>query len=158
MWMQKHPALRTRFVISSHGIFQLVQTNVAAPIEIETKATDYCQRVLSEGFDTNSPVWFRVGLIQDQDQITKFVLTMHHTLYDGWSMGLLMSSLFQIYEGIDIESTPSLRKVIEYIEWKDLNENQSFWNHYLEGIEPDSGFGNVNSLLESDRSGRRCDL
>ncbi|KAF4544380.1 Nonribosomal peptide synthase [Lasiodiplodia theobromae] len=70
----------------------------------------------------------------------KFIMKIHHSLFDGWTKGLMLLELKKIYESRDLPAptvTPFKRVVAYLVE--DINSNGKkhslFWRHYLDGCD-----------------------
>ncbi|KAJ4410241.1 hypothetical protein N0V85_003999 [Neurospora sp. IMI 360204] len=89
--------LRTRIIHSPRGLMQVL---VKEPLHWHSAPTlaEYLETDRKEEMDLGKPL-VRYGLIQDGDAY-HFVLTMHHALYDGWSMPLVVDRVNQAYQGL----------------------------------------------------------
>ncbi len=152
-WQQvidRHPVLRT--AILSENIkepVQVVHHQVALPmrcldwVQSDREQQEHqIQQLLCDerrrGFKLNEPPLMRLALVRQSDTETRFILTYHHLLMDGWSMPLLFSELFAAYEakcqGFPLEP-PSARPYRDYIVWlknQDLAAAEAFWRRTLE--------------------------
>lgn len=56
-----------------------------------------------------SPVWTRLfhPLPQSSDQTPRFVLVLHHALYDGLSVGKLFYTVQALYRGVQLDQSPT---------------------------------------------------
>ncbi|AKD57253.1 hypothetical protein SD10_22520 [Spirosoma radiotolerans] len=115
--VQRHDALRSVFSANGEHIFILrdVKTPIAYQ-DISAAATDKqaqliahyvtldAQRVvnLAEG-----PL-FNVGLFKLAEQVHHLVLTSHHIVRDGWSMGIMLQDLGALYTSYAQGLTPNL--------------------------------------------------
>ncbi|KAB8257986.1 acetyl-CoA synthetase-like protein [Aspergillus pseudonomiae] len=77
----------------------------------------------------------------DEKQLSplKAVLTMHHAIYDGWSMDLLGRSLAREYYGLGDHKVPDdgllpYRNFIQYLSTSDAIEASRFWSRYLKDV------------------------
>ena len=53
----------------------------------------------------------RYGIIEEASGDRYFVLVMHHAIFDGWSMQVIMDTLFRAYEGKEVACPASVRWV-----------------------------------------------
>ncbi|KAJ3270426.1 hypothetical protein HDV01_007836 [Terramyces sp. JEL0728] len=134
-----HGILRTRFVSTSQGIYQVLQKQIDAFVEIQSSLEEYCCADLERGFDLHEVAWFRVAYINGAQPY--LIFTIHHALYDGWCMDQIVESLFSAYSGNIIEQSGSFKSVVEYIESMDREKGKEFWNSYLSDVESSTGFG-----------------
>lgn len=104
----------------------------------------YKQDVQRQGFNLAKDMLFKVAVFRlDADQLY-LVWSNHHIMMDGWSMGVLMKSLFQNYEAIRAGKTPANgqgKPYSDYIKWlgkQDNEEAESYWSERLAGFEQPS--------------------
>ncbi|KIL85933.1 non-ribosomal peptide synthetase [Fusarium avenaceum] len=128
------PLLRTRFVQSDTGLLQVVLHE-----PVSRKEVDDLQAYLDE--DRKQPMrlgkeFTRHALVKDvTGRVVSFVLTAHHALHDGWSLGLIMEALDNAYTGGKAESFPPFQKFIKYIQNEDVDQTSDFWKKALDGCE-----------------------
>ena len=83
---------------------------------------------------------FRITLIQLTETRYQLVWTQHHLIIDGWSAGLVLKEVFQLYQvfnkGTDLPIYNS-RPYVDYISWlgqQDLSAAKTFWETKLQGF------------------------
>ncbi|MCK4257390.1 MAG: amino acid adenylation domain-containing protein, partial [Halanaerobiales bacterium] len=93
-------------------------------------------------FDLGAGPLVRLTMIQHEDDEQILIITMHHIISDGWSMGILKNELTMMYEAYrektDIQ-LPALRvQYKDFALWQNkmiqsgtMNEKQEFWHNYL---------------------------
>lgn len=59
------------------------------------------------------------------------VVTLHHALYDGWSLQLLLDSVANVYQGMKCAELAPLSGLIDYIHQTSRTEEIRFWSHQL---------------------------
>ncbi|RHY32769.1 hypothetical protein DYB32_002264 [Aphanomyces invadans] len=136
--VRHHDILRTMFVTTSTGMYQVIQPDshnadvsaVAAP-----SIDDFLQHDLARGFQVGDSSFVRLTVVRT-DKGQHGVLTIHHCLYDGWSMSMLWSDLADIMEGRPLGHRPSFRHVVDYNEAQDKSATETFWRSYLSGVVP----------------------
>ncbi|MGD2090935.1 MAG: amino acid adenylation domain-containing protein, partial [Candidatus Aminicenantes bacterium] len=97
--------------------------------------------------DRNNPfdlqeVPFRVTLGKITQNQHHILISYHHILFDGWSIGIILKEFFQAYETL-VKGSQSLVPPVkprfkEFIRWhqeQDPKEQKKFWQNYLEGFE-----------------------
>jgi thioesterase domain-containing protein/acyl carrier protein len=122
----RHEILRTRFVEQDGEPKQLVEPNAnfILPVadlrglpaaELELEAEHLAAEEASAGFDIERGPLFRGKLIRTAADQFVLLLTMHHIISDGWSVGIITDEMGQIYEGL-VEGTgsPLLPLPIQY--------------------------------------------
>jgi amino acid adenylation domain-containing protein/non-ribosomal peptide synthase protein (TIGR01720 family) len=132
--------LRTRIVPAG---LQVVLRR--APIQWATPASDDLNAYIQDlrqrkiGFGTAST---QHGILQNP---TRFVFTAHHSVYDGWSMGLLADAITQAYRKLagmptsqNKEQGPKItfHSFVDYIGTIDKSQASAFWRSQLEGADP----------------------
>jgi thioesterase domain-containing protein/acyl carrier protein len=107
----RHEILRTRFVERDGEPKQLVESDAnfslpvadlraLAPAEREAESERLAAEEASTGFDLGRGPLFRGQLIQTGDDQFILLLTMHHIISDGWSVGIVTDEIGRIYEGL----------------------------------------------------------
>jgi amino acid adenylation domain-containing protein len=78
----------------------------------------------------------REALIQDNDTNKRFfVLTIHHALYDGWTMRLIMGAVARVYQGEALAPFEPFARFIKHIYNLDQAQTTAFWKKELEGVQ-----------------------
>ncbi|PKY07567.1 nonribosomal peptide synthase Pes1 [Aspergillus campestris IBT 28561] len=64
-----------------------------------------------------------------------FIWTIHHALYDGWSMGLVLKRVEEIYSGLPAEAPVLPYKIfVKHLLDRDISESDIFWKSHLSGL------------------------
>ena len=83
---------------------------------------------------------FRVQIQSSDGDDTTVVLQLHHAVYDGWSLDLLLSDLARLAEGRKIASRPQFRQLSTYhrsVAFRDgCDAAREFWAGNLRGFQP----------------------
>lgn len=104
----------------------------------------YKQDVQRQGFNLAKDILFKVAVFRLAADQLYLVWSNHHIMMDGWSMGVLMKSLFQNYEALRAGRTPANgqgKPYSDYIKWlgkQDNEEAESYWSERLAGFEQPS--------------------
>ncbi|OAA37396.1 peramine synthetase [Metarhizium rileyi] len=132
------PILRTRLVHHNDlGLMQLV-------IEEDTSWTDatgldeYLDADRKRSMNLGEPL-SRYGLVRDETGEPKwFVWSIHHAIYDGWSVQLILDAAYRAYSGQEVEQGPQFQEFIKYVQ-QQRHQNQKrvveYWQKTLEGFE-----------------------
>ncbi|MEL7313640.1 MAG: amino acid adenylation domain-containing protein, partial [Cyanobacteria bacterium J06559_3] len=71
------------------------------------------------------------------------LLSLHHIITDGWSMGILVRELAQIYEALQakrsVELPPLPIQYVDYAAWQQQQAKQqplTYWQQQLQGVSP----------------------
>ena len=78
----------------------------------------------------------RHALIEDRGHgKTLFILTIHHALYDGWSLPLMLKVAQQLYNGEVLPRPVPFQRFIKHIREIDQDAAASFWKSQLASSE-----------------------
>lgn len=69
----------------------------------------------------------RYGLVKDDDGHVYFVWMMHHVVFDGWSVNLMMDMLYKAYWDKPVNTLGSYASFIKYTTSIDKEETANFW-------------------------------
>lgn len=107
--------------------------------------------------DQNGGVLARYGLVSLVDSgPSHFVWTVHHALYDAWSMPALLKLVSQFYSGDGAEIlTPAVpfANFVKYLADVDVQASDEFWKARFQGASPASHFPIVSSITGAESSG-----
>ncbi|XWW93262.1 hypothetical protein V2A60_001194 [Cordyceps javanica] len=130
---QSSPILRTRIVqVPGRGLVQVV---VTGKFEYFTGANvaEYLVSDRETAMGLGTPL-IRYAIVNDTNSGTiSFVLTMHHALYDGWAMPLIVERINQAYQGKLLTRPAEFKHFIKYLLEKDVAESENYWRNQLQG-------------------------
>ncbi|KAJ5366479.1 hypothetical protein N7541_000420 [Penicillium brevicompactum] len=148
--------LRTRIVqVPRRGLMQVVVRKSDPWLEasnLENYLRDDTLKGMSLGTDLS-----RFAIINDEATgKSHVVLTIHHALYDGWSMPLIVERVNRAYRGEDIGSPAPFKNFIHWLNSTDRSSSENYWREQLQGatalqfpVLPWSGYqARADSLLE----------
>jgi amino acid adenylation domain-containing protein len=109
----------------------------------ETAALSYVQKP----FNLLRGPLFRAALVRSSTEKNALYLCMHHIISDGWSLGILMDEITEIYDALLVRREirlPALPiQYADYVEWQrnqfTLSSSQhqlAYWKKQLEGAPP----------------------
>ncbi|HWS53455.1 MAG TPA: amino acid adenylation domain-containing protein, partial [Pyrinomonadaceae bacterium] len=155
---RRHETLRTTFLSDGGRPAQVV--NPPAPVALERVDLSHlpaeereaeARRLTAEEarrpFDlSRGPLW-RASLLKLADDEHVLLLTMHHIVSDGWSMGLLVRELSALYSAYARGEEPTLAELpiqyADYAAWQRrhltdeaLGEQLAYWRGQLAGAPP----------------------
>ncbi|KAL2911609.1 hypothetical protein HK105_208910 [Polyrhizophydium stewartii] len=138
--VQHHAILRTSFVSTvAGGIVQVVRASADAA-ECVAVAAPLAQHLAADkarGFSLADASWIRAALVCDPaGSAQHVVVTIHHALYDGWSLPMIMRDLVAALDGHALEPRPAFRTVVDFIAAQDAAATEAFWTQQLVGLEP----------------------
>jgi hypothetical protein len=113
----------------------------------EEKARELANREAIAPFDLETGPLFRALLIKLSPTRHVFILTMHHIIADGWSLGILMTELSALYSSYQKGTEPSLPPLPihyqDFVAWQSrrlaseaLAEDRNYWLNELSGNLP----------------------
>ncbi|HEX3093000.1 MAG TPA: amino acid adenylation domain-containing protein, partial [Candidatus Angelobacter sp.] len=158
--VERHEALRTVFVLNSEReavqrVRPVAETALQiATLEIghlpaeqrEAEVRRLAEEETKQGFDLGNGPLLRVKLIRMAEQEHALLVTMHHIVSDGWSMGLLVQEFMELYDAAR-QQRPSTLGTLEiqygdYTLWQRewlqgevLEEQLNYWKKQLAGLE-----------------------
>ncbi|MBX8615752.1 amino acid adenylation domain-containing protein [Pseudomonas cichorii] len=149
--VERHETLRSRFIALEDGaqvLFAPVADEVVLPVEdLRHNPEALAERVRTEAaapFDlTHGPV-IRGRLLQVADDNHVLLLTVHHIVADGWSMGVLTRELLALYPALRMgEADPLPALAIQYADYavwqrqwltgERLQQQSTYWREALGG-------------------------
>ena len=153
--LRRHEALRTTFATAEEEPVQIIApaTTACLPVidihgfpeqEREDEASRLASEEASKAFDLRQGPLFRTAVIRLSEQDHVLLLTLHHIVSDGWSMGVLYGELSALYRAfVDGKPSPLPDLPIQYADfavWQrnwlrgEVLENQlSYWKKQLAG-------------------------
>ncbi|PQK16638.1 hypothetical protein BB8028_0006g09570 [Beauveria bassiana] len=131
------PILRTRIVPGRlSGALQVV---VRSTCQWHTSydLDQYLDNDVAQSMTYGTPL-VRLAYIKGSHGRRDFVWTAHHSVYDGWSLPMLLEALSRIYLSTEVPaSLTPYSKFIQYIESQDPAATAAFWRSEL--LEGDLG-------------------
>ena len=129
------PILRTRIVqVPRHGLMQvLVKDDFDCRSQPGQNLQEYLVADRNEHVQLGKPLVRYNAMSNETDGKSYFVLTMHHALYDGWSMPLIVERVNRAYNGHSTQRPADFRHFIRYLGEMDRGESESYWRERLNG-------------------------
>ncbi len=91
----------------------------------ESEALRLCNKEAQTGFDLHDGPLFRCILFRSDAEEHILMITVHHIVSDGWSMGIIVRELMQLYSGI-ISGEPMSLPSLPY-QYSDFARDQKNW-------------------------------
>ena len=127
--------LRTRVVYTeSLGFLQAIVDEPINWQHLERVEDLPVEEQLKPAFNGGSLTGY--AIIQDDPNDALFVWTIHHSLFDGWSIELILNKVQAYYQASEIirhPATASYTKFIQYLVTTDATESEAFWRTKLAG-------------------------
>ncbi|KAF0700193.1 Aste57867_9277 [Aphanomyces stellatus] len=135
---QTRDILRTTFVTSTTGIYQIIHSSMNE-FKVAHVLTDdideFLRKDYTRGFEIGDNYFVRLSSVSTTNEQFA-VLTIHHALYDGWTIPMLMSDLCDAMSGNTLVHRPSFCDVVDYIQAQDKESTEAFWRAYLLDLKP----------------------
>ncbi|UKZ78669.1 NRPS [Trichoderma virens FT-333] len=134
--VQSNPILRTRIV--QHSKLGLLQVVVKESIRwVQASNVDkYLQDDLSLPMGLGQPL-VRYAFINDGSSSQgQFVFTIHHSLYDGWSLPRVLASVNQAYNGKTLPRNPGFNIFVKYLMEHGEDDTEAYWQSMFASCEP----------------------
>lgn len=165
--IRRHEVLRTNFPTVEGVPFQVIRPNLTLSIPVinvqeftETAVQEIINQEISKSFDLGTEPLIRATLLQQAPESHLLLITMHHIIIDGWSMGVFFKELEALYPAfIQGKPSPLTDLTIQYAdfalwqrEWltKEVQDKQlEYWKQQLAGAPPLLELGNKVTLLPS---------
>ncbi|KAG5953511.1 putative NRPS-like protein biosynthetic cluster [Claviceps cyperi] len=122
------PILRTRIVdLGTQGLVQLILAEEPATwAEPIVDTLVYLEADLKLGMGLGTPL-MRCAITRGSDKQYSFIWTVHHALYDGWSMPLILQRLERAYDGEVLPMPPPFQDFVNFIGDIDASHAEKFW-------------------------------
>jgi non-ribosomal peptide synthetase component F/acyl carrier protein len=156
--IRRHESLRTVFMEMDEQVAQVIHQSARLPIsvidlsgltEIERQPQLHQLRLAEarRPFDLREAPLLRMTLVREREQQHELVMTMHHVISDGWSVGVLIRELSALYGGYAAGARVELPELslqyADYSEWQRewlsgevLEEQVGYWRKQLGGALP----------------------
>ncbi len=156
--IRRHEVLRTGFGVADGGPVQIIFDTQSVDLGLvdlshlpEDEANENVSRLAAEEglrpFNLSEGRLLRVGLIRLHAEEHVLLLTMHHIVSDGWSMGVLVREVGTLYEAFSASQPSPLEELkIQYVdfahwqrEWLSgdvLDTQLDYWRKQLDGAPP----------------------
>ncbi|WP_339065083.1 non-ribosomal peptide synthase/polyketide synthase [Teredinibacter turnerae] len=162
--VDRHEVLRTVYLPARNHVKkayaleveQLVKERVSTLTEVvdllseakeslETQVAEIASHEASMPFDLATDMALRAKVLKCAESSTIILITVHHIAFDGWSIGLLVQELGEIYAALANGKQPHLRRLdiqyADYADWQrrhitanELSQQTEFWCEQLSDI------------------------
>jgi surfactin family lipopeptide synthetase A len=159
-WLvERHEALRTIFVTSAGQPSQYIQPAQSVPLQMESLAVHngddpetairaWVQHQAYLPFDLAKGPLARWILLRVAEETHVLVLTLHHSIGDGWSISVILKELLAAYTAFRLGGQPDLPELsiqyADYAVWQRrrleqegvLAQQLDYWQSTLQGAPP----------------------
>ncbi|WP_292846227.1 condensation domain-containing protein [Nostoc sp. NMS8] len=156
--IQRHEILRTRFTITNGTPVQIIDSGINFTIAVvdlqefsqDQRSEQVQQKVKQELetlFNLTESQSLRVTLLQVAPQEFVLLASMHHIVFDGWSVAIFIQELFTLYQAfLSNSSSPLPSLPIQYADfavwqrqwWREerLQTQLDYWKQQLSNASP----------------------
>jgi amino acid adenylation domain-containing protein len=150
---RRHEALRTTYAMRGDALVQLIAepaavtarraTATSASVDVtDPDVLHLMSEMAAEPFDLRrGPLW-RSALLRLAPQRHLLVVTIHHSVFDGWSSAVLTRELFTLYEAFAAgRPSPLPELAVQYgdfaiwqhqqLQGERLHRQLEYWRHHL---------------------------
>ncbi|HEY8099335.1 MAG TPA: amino acid adenylation domain-containing protein [Burkholderiaceae bacterium] len=127
--VRRHEPLRTTFTMMEDNPVQVIAPSTALPLDVvdlrdmlpterEARMLWLVQHEAQVPFDLSTGPLIRAGLIRLDDADQVVLLTIHHIVADGWSMGVLVQEMAMLYAAFaNNQASPLPALAIQYADF-----------------------------------------
>ncbi|MEP6556784.1 MAG: amino acid adenylation domain-containing protein, partial [Ferruginibacter sp.] len=107
----------------------------------------FIQQLINTPFELSKDYMLRAALIKLQETEHVLVVTMHHIAADGWSAGIIINELVQLYKAFETGADAALQPLQiqyadfaiwqrQYLDGPLINKELNYWKAKLEDVSP----------------------
>lgn len=156
--VERHETLRTTFQLSGGSLLQVIGAAMPlhlAPVDLSHLPADQREeevRAIVRGearrpFHLATGPHWRIALLRLGEEEHVLVIIQHHIISDGWSLGIFVRELGELYEA-NVAGRPSPLQPLsiqyaDYASWQRrllesdlMQEHLAFWKRHLDGALP----------------------
>jgi amino acid adenylation domain-containing protein len=153
--ISRHEVLRTRFQTFDGQPFGVVDSTLELTIEVtnllglppaerEPEALKFSSEYFQRPFDLGHGPLIRASVLKLGERNYLLLLSMHHIIFDGWSIGILFRELASLYESYSARKPGALPELPlqysdfalwqrQWLQGETLKNHLTFWKDYLSG-------------------------
>jgi hypothetical protein len=154
--VHRHEILRTSFALSDGSIAQIVHADATIPLPVDdlsrlsspARGEQEERQTIAEAvrsFDLKTGPLLRARLLKLADQEHMLLVTVHHIVSDGWSIGVFSDEVAAHYQGLLSGERPALPDLplqyADYAIWKNehgqgaaSDQHRSYWQTQLANL------------------------
>jgi len=154
--LNRHPILKSYYPTVNGIPVKKVIDDLTVPLNIIDNSTNYFSNealyryvnsLANQVFDLHHPPLIRFNLIRLSNKRHVLVISIHHIISDGWSLGVLLRDLNEAYNAYNSDSLPvydrnagSYDDYVQNYELKDINtleyqQSSHYWQQHLADFE-----------------------
>ncbi|KAB2573380.1 Nonribosomal peptide synthetase 4 [Lasiodiplodia theobromae] len=126
--------LRTRIIqLPGHGLMQVVVRGDLPWTSTSGSVESYLDQDRADEMGLGTPL-VRLAMVADYTSgSVDVVLTIHHALYDGWSMPLVIDRVNRAYRRLETNRAAPFRQFIHHLDAMDRETSRKYWEQQLTG-------------------------
>jgi amino acid adenylation domain-containing protein len=154
--VRRHEALRTHFISVEGEPVQQIVASIYIPLRVvdlrslpeairEDEARQLAISEAKTGFDLSTDALLRVTLLRIAEEEYIVLFTMHHIVSDGWSTGVLIRELVELYEAFILSKPSPLPELTiqyadfavwqrEWLQGQVLETEINYWQSQLKNL------------------------
>lgn len=149
--LETTPILRTRIIdIGLQGLTQAIVSDESIAWPGITNTAVYQENDKQLGMGLGTPL-MRYAITRGSNGRYSFNWTIHHALYDGWSMPIILERLEMAYNGTVLQTPPPFQNFVKFIGHSDGRAADEFWTSQFGQIQAPS-FPSLPSPVYQPRS------
>lgn len=168
--LARHEALRTSFrqedgvpyaVVGDAAGWELERIPLDRSGDLQQQITTWVAYANNRIFDLSRGPLLRAYLLETGPNSVISVFVVHHIVFDGWSLGILVREFAEIYRAYVEKRSPVLAPLdvqyVDYAAWQaeriasgEIERQLPFWKKYLAGAPPLTGFPADRKLPENE--------
>jgi amino acid adenylation domain-containing protein len=156
--LERHDNLRTCFSFDQGLPYPIIKNELKITIPFlnlqdlekvkrEAEAVSIAEKEVLQSFDLTQAPLLRLKLFQIDTEEHLLLVLIHHTLADGWSLGVFLKELMAFYQAITKSIPVNLKELpiqyADYAHWQKeeagkriMESHLSYWKEKLEGELP----------------------
>ncbi|PYH90753.1 acetyl-CoA synthetase-like protein [Aspergillus ellipticus CBS 707.79] len=163
---EAHPSLRTTFIpvyranaveyfamvvkpSGDYGNFQPFVMDLPSGGQFE----EYLEADRQRGFRFGD-LFHRLTVFQSSEQTHHLVLTIHHAINDGWSLGIMWKDFAEAYHAGSLPARPSPAPFLAQDLARDPSSALDYWSTYLDGFQPFTVRSRVSDQSKASSEGK----
>lgn len=132
------PVLKTRIIHTEDlGSLQVVVNE--RPLWEDLVCMDlgsYLDKTKAAGIQYGGPLTRFAIVEQGAQGLRHFVWTVHHAIYDGWCLPLILEAVDMAFQGLPLNLPSPFSLFIKYLGEMDRSSSEAFWKSALDGTSP----------------------
>jgi amino acid adenylation domain-containing protein len=125
--IRRHEVLRTSFAFVNGAPVQMITPDysIVLPVQVDASLEEICAAEARHSFDLGKLPLVRFRLLKLGENEHALLLTMHHIISDGWSLGVITQELASLYNAFTDGEPSSLPELS--VQYADFAHWQRSW-------------------------------